>query len=168
MDDAGQVKEAELLSALEWLRSHYPVDEQRAAERWVESESAKVSQGYIDRAEQLGLFKKGTGAEYKAESADQLNDADEGAYSTTVTGRSALDELKAFHEKRAKEEKEERTKSGEEQKVTELRMAKQEQREQVALARDERIAKKREGRAKKGMVTQEGEVPELSTVSRCF
>lgn len=164
MDDAGETTEAELLSALEWLRKNYPVDEQRAAERWAESESAKVSQGYIDRAEQLGLFKKGTGAEYKAKSAEQLADADEGAYSTTVTGRSALEELKVYHEKKAKEEKEERIKSGEEQKVTELRLAKQEQREQVALARDERIAKRREERAKKGMVTQEEEVPDMSTV----
>lgn len=155
MDEDTKIPKEALNRALDWLRQKYPVDEQIAAELWAEAESAKVNQQYIERAEQLGLYKRDPDAV----------DEDDG-YSTTVTGRSAIDDFKAFHEERRKREKEERKKSGEEARTQKMEMVRQEEKEKGQLEMQDRIQKRREERARKGQVS-EGEinVQELSAVS---
>jgi len=42
---------------LEWLREQYPLDEQAAAERWVEQEASKLEEQLGRRGQSLGLYK---------------------------------------------------------------------------------------------------------------
>jgi len=151
MDGNDQIPEDALSKALEWLRKKYPIDEASAAESWAEAESQKLGQQYIERAERLGLYKK-----------IEPENQDDGAYSTTLTGRSALEELRDFHKKRREDEKQEKMKTGEYQREQSMQLAKQEEREQAKMELYERIEQRREARRKKGMVSEEEEVPNKS------
>lgn len=57
------VDESTLNQGLEWLRTNYPLDEDTAILSRLEREEAQEHQTFIDRAENLGLYKSGTSNE---------------------------------------------------------------------------------------------------------
>ena len=50
--------EAEAGSALEWLRNHYPLDEEAIAAKWASAEADRLDQTLLHQAQKIGLLKK--------------------------------------------------------------------------------------------------------------
>ncbi|KAI5304452.1 hypothetical protein KEM56_006482 [Ascosphaera pollenicola] len=88
--------EQTLNDALEWLRSHHPMDEDAAILRRIEREEKEAEEQLIQRAERLGLYKP-QGGEYQEHLSD---DGD-------VRGQSVLEEVRKRNEAKAKIEQEE-------------------------------------------------------------
>lgn len=145
-----------LTKALDWLRAKYPVDEQSAADAWAQQEAKRLEETYIARAEKLGLYKP----------LDAEEQTTELSTNSVYGNNSVLDEFKRFHEERRKREAKEKKESGEEQRSQELQMAKRVEAEQAQETRMKIIEERRELRAKKGMVTEEMPVPDVTLVQK--
>ncbi|GAB7350904.1 hypothetical protein MBLNU459_g1418t1 [Dothideomycetes sp. NU459] len=111
------ISEQTAVQALRYLRQEYPdFDEQEAGAAWAESEIAKAEQEYMDRAEDLGLYKR-----EKSDAALQPQGTD---YGRSRYGDSALAALRRenkarwMEEDRKKKEAEERAES---ERIAQLR-----------------------------------------------
>jgi len=93
------VRKPSLDKALDWLRQHYPVDEDAAILARIEREEREEEEKLIRRAEELGLYKPQSGY-YGAE----LGEASD------IYGRSVLKEAREQNEKRLLAEQERKRK----------------------------------------------------------
>jgi len=151
------VQNESLQYGLDWLREHFPVDEQEAAEIWAEQEAARLEGTYIAKAEKLGLYKPLDGTEKKELSTK------------SVYGVSVIDEFKKFHEERRAREAKEKEESGETHRVETMALAKREEREQKQVVLEKKWKERQERRALMGMVTPEDvPMPEVSTSKRLW
>lgn len=147
-----------LQHGLDWLREHFPVDEQEAAEIWAEQEAERLEGTYIAKAEKLGLYKPLDGTEKK-----------ESPSTKSVYGVSVIDEFKKFHEERRAREAKEKEESGETQRVESMALAKREEREQKQMVLEQKWKERQERRALMGMVTPEVvPMPDVSTSRRLW
>lgn len=89
------VTQAQLDTALEWLRQKYPIDEDSAILARIEREDREVEEKLVRRAEELGLYKPQSGS-YEAELGE----------GNSVYGKSVLKEAREKNEKRLLAEKE--------------------------------------------------------------
>lgn len=89
------VRQNQIDTALQWLRVHYPIDEDAAILARIEREDKDAEQKLIRRAEQLGLYKPQSGS-YEAELGEE----------TSVHGKSVLLEARRQNEARLLNEKE--------------------------------------------------------------
>ncbi|KAJ5953615.1 hypothetical protein N7454_000511 [Penicillium verhagenii] len=89
------VNQAQLDTALEWLRQEYPIDEDAAILARIEREERQAEEKLVRRAEQLGLYKPQSGS-YGAELGEE----------NSIYGKSVLKEAREKNEKRLLAEKE--------------------------------------------------------------
>ena len=112
--EGAKLPDESLTRALEWLRARYPVDEEAAAQQWAASKVEELEDEYDRQAQEQGLM---IGEAGDTEAAKQ------DVYSQPGN-RSVLDEMKIYKAERAREEAEQREKSGEAQLERELQLAK--------------------------------------------
>lgn len=94
-DITAAVSQPQLDTALEWLREHYPLDEDAAILARIEREEREAEEKLIRRAEKLGLYKPQSGS-YDAERGEE----------DSPYGKSVLKEAREQNEKRLLAEQE--------------------------------------------------------------
>lgn len=145
--------------ALKWLREKHPLNEQAAADVWLNRELSKLEKTYIDRAEKLGLYKR-----VEADEEQAIPER-----STSDTSHSVLEQFKNYHTKRrereAKEE-EARQATPEYKAQEEVRLARVEERKTELAELREQLAERKAYLAEQGKVSDFTEPPEMSHLQR--
>lgn len=146
------ISEQTAIKALEYIRQEYPdFNEQEAGAAWAESEIVKAEQEYMDRAEDLGLYKR-----EKSEEASQPQGT---TYGRSKYGESALAALRKENKARWMEEdrkKKEAEEAKEAERIAQLRAA---GKEEEAAVEEQKLALERNSttgrRGPDGMSLQE-------------